>query len=338
MENESCLRGSVEARAKLNLTLQVLGRRSDGLHELSSVMTTLSLADRLLIELHKNSFKKDVQVCDTQKTGRPMWRVDADVGSIPSGEGNICYRAAELFFERLNVDPSSVRLSISIEKNIPDAAGLGGGSADAAAVLRFLFQNQDQIRDWFGSSASPLSLGELEQIALRCGADVPFCLYGGTRLCEGVGEIMTPLPPLFPFAVLLATPAQFVQTKTAFKMLDRFRNNECCDRQAHVSLRELTGERSWRGVIAQQSVQVLEPLIHNDFTPVIAGALERVGQLLDALRALEAPVVSMSGSGPTCFALFNDISDCENVLSAMTARFPDVRFFKTTINSTVAVL
>ncbi len=326
------MRCCVEARAKLNLSLRVLGCRSDGLHELSSVMTTLSLADRLFVELCKVSSEEDACVSDTLRSDRPTWRVDADVRSVPSGEGNICYRAAELFFDRLGIDPTTIRLSVFIKKNIPDAAGLGGGSADAAAVLRFLFQNQNRLIDWFGPVTVPLSLVELERMALRCGADVPFCLYGGTRLCEGVGEIMTPLPPLSRFAVLLAIPSQFVQTKKAFAMLDQFRENDGNDMRVYTSPCELTEEEVWKEAVSQQSVQALGPLVHNDFTPVIADTLERVGQLLGALRAAEAPVVSMSGSGPTCFALFNDLNHCENVLESMTSCFPDVRLIKTTID------
>jgi 4-diphosphocytidyl-2C-methyl-D-erythritol kinase len=354
LDNDPYFRGCVEARAKLNLSLQVLGRRSDGFHDLKSVMTTLSLADRLSIEVHKINDEMFTQVAGPFKLGRLPWRVNVDVQSIPSNEGNICYRAAEMFFEHCGIDPSSVFVSILIEKNIPDAAGLGGGSANAAAVLRFLFQNQHRYKEWFNHSVHHLTLLELEQIARRCGADVPFCLYGGTRLCEGIGEVMTKLPPVFPAAVLLATPSQSVQTKSAFEMLDKFRGY---DRSAARSLKsnvptpngmplisssriqvrplpcELAGEEAWKEAIALQSIQALEHLICNDFTPVIAGEIERVRQLLDTLKTTRAPVVSMSGSGPTCFALFNDLNECENVLASLMSRFPDVRFIKTTINS-----
>jgi 4-diphosphocytidyl-2-C-methyl-D-erythritol kinase len=351
LDNDSCFRGCLEARAKLNLSLRVLGRRPDGMHELSSVMTTLSLADKLSFELCKLPLRDDARHSVARESKRPPWRIDADVQSIPSGEANICFRAAELFSEHMGIDPFSISLSIFIEKRIPDAAGLGGGSADAAAVLRFLFQNRERFCRWFGLDATSVSLRELEQIALRCGADVPFCLYGGMRLCEGVGEVMTPLPSLFPAAVLLATPAQFVKTKTAFEMLDQFRETDGGAESVQVETRSREDTSSvplnmragsprsesvaiWKEAIDRQSLRVMEPLIHNDFVPVIAGALGQVEDLLGALRSTPASVVSMSGSGPTCFALFSDRVTCESVSATMASRFPDVRFITTAINST----
>ncbi len=306
------------------------------MHELSSVMTTLSLADRLSIELRKSICRDKAHLSADRDSDRPHWRVEADAPSVPSGENNICYRAAELFFEHLGIEPSSVCLSIFIEKNIPDAAGLGGGSADAAAVLRFLFLNRERLYRWFGREATSVSLDDLERIALRCGADVPFCLYGGTRFCEGVGEVMTPLPSLVPAAVLLATPAQSVRTKTAFQMLDRAGEHSDDGSRDNTPSRDAVA--LWEEVIARQSLEAVEPLVHNDFTPVISDALEKVRQLLDALRASRAPVVSMSGSGPTCFALFNNLDECESVFVSMASRFPDIRLLKTAIDSTPELL
>jgi 4-diphosphocytidyl-2-C-methyl-D-erythritol kinase len=321
------------------------------MHELSTVMTTLSLADKLSIELCKLPMSDNASHFVGQKSDRPPWRIDADVQSIPSGEANICFRAAEMFFEHIGIDPFSISITIFIEKRIPDAAGLGGGSADAAAVLRFLFQNRERLCRWFDLDATSLSLSELEQIALRCGADVPFCLYGGMRFCEGVGEMMTSLPPLFPAPVLLAAPAQFVKTKTAFEMLDQFRETDGGAESVQVETRSQEGALSappdaragspcsesvtvWKEAIDRKSLRALAPLIRNDFVPVIAGALEQVEELLDVLRSTHASVISMSGSGPTCFALFSDHDACEIAFTTMVSYFPDVRFIKTTIDST----
>lgn len=319
-------------------------------------MATLALADKLSVELCKLSCD-DVRRSSDQKSAQPLWRVDSDKPSIPSGEGNICFRAAKRFFEHLGIDPSSVSLSVFIEKSIPDAAGLGGGSADAAAVLRFLFQNRELLCRWFGLDAASLSLSQLERIALSCGADVPFCLYGGIRLCEGVGEVMTPLPSLTPISVLLATPVQFVVTKTAFHMIDQLRKDnekktaEFARGEARPpgdvsslspDVRDGSPCReevdSWKEAIPLQSLQVLEPLIHNDFVPVIARSIDRVEQLLDALKATGAPIVSMSGSGPTCFALYRDRDDCESACAVMSSRFPGVRFIRTAVDSTPELL
>lgn len=182
----------IEAPAKINLTLDILGRRPDGFHELRTVMQSVSLCDRL-------------SVC---VNGTGEIRVFCDRPEVPRGPENTVFRAAEAFFQETGL--SGRGADIAIEKRVPSRAGLGGGSADAAAVLRAL----DRL------CRTGLTLRELTEIGLSAGADVPFCTVGGTALAEGMGERLTPLPPLPSCGIVICKPADGLGTKEAYDALD----------------------------------------------------------------------------------------------------------------------
>ena len=158
----------VRAHAKLNLTLDVLGRRPDGYHDLRMVMQSVALADVLTLE----------------ESGDGELRVRTNLHFLPNNEKNLAAQAALRWWEARGQAPRG--LEIAIEKSVPVCAGMAGGSSDAAAVLRALNQME----------GAPLSLWELAKIGERVGSDVPYCILGGTALAEGRGEILTPLPPL----------------------------------------------------------------------------------------------------------------------------------------------
>lgn len=179
-----------KARAKLNLSLDVTGRRPDGYHELRTVMHTCSLCDILRI---------------SAGSGEGL-RVRCDLPGLPEDGDNLAGRAAALLREETGV---GARVEIEIEKHIPFAAGLGGGSADAAAVLRVLG------RLWGAKEETLL------RVAARVGADVPFCLRGGAALCGGIGERMEPLPPMPPCRILILKPGEGASTPAVFGEYDR---------------------------------------------------------------------------------------------------------------------
>ena len=182
----------VRAYAKLNLALDVLGRRADGYHEMRMVMQSVTLSDRIRLETG---------------TGRPL-RMTTDLGFLPSNEKNLAAVAALRLCEAAGV--SSEGLAIDLWKTIPVCAGLAGGSADAAAVLRGLNRLM----------RLGLSSAELAEIGARVGSDVPYCVRGGTALAEGRGERLTPLPPLPRCHVVLCKPAFSVSTPDLFERID----------------------------------------------------------------------------------------------------------------------
>ena len=154
------------AFAKLNLTLDVLGKREDGYHDIKSVMQAISLRDDIEIDVD---------------TGRP-WCILCDKDNIPCDETNLAWKAARLFFDTIGKEPDGIEIRIT--KRIPVEAGLGGGSADAAAVLRALNRHYDM----------PFSLPALAELGGKIGSDIPFCVLCGTAMAEGRGEKLRPLP------------------------------------------------------------------------------------------------------------------------------------------------
>ena len=156
------------AYAKVNLTLDVLGKRPDGYHDLQSVMQTISLRDDIEIDVG---------------TGKP-WKLLCSREDIPCDERNLAWKAAKVYCEAMNKDPDG--LEIRITKRIPSQAGLGGGSADAAAVLRALNEHY----------GNPLSIMALAELGAQVGSDVPFCVVGGTAMVEGRGERIRMLPAM----------------------------------------------------------------------------------------------------------------------------------------------
>ena len=175
---------TVPAPAKLNLSLDIVGVREDGYHLLRMIMQTIDLCDQIVLERADEI------------------SLTCNLPELPCDERNLAVRAAHAFFERTGL-PGGVRMTL--DKNIPHGAGMGGGSADAAAVLKGLNE----------LCGTDLSQQELCEIGLRLGADVPFCIVGGTQLAEGVGERLTPLPPLPDCFLLVAKPEQGVSTPEA---------------------------------------------------------------------------------------------------------------------------
>lgn len=184
---------SAPAYAKINLTLDITGRRRDGYHLLRTVMQSITLSDRISLT----------------RTGNGQIQVVCDRREVPCGNNNTVYRAAEAFFERTGIPNCGVRFDL--EKRIPWQAGLGGGSADAAEALRMLNR-------CFGAGIDPDGLCS---IGLEVGADIPFCILRGTALAEGIGEKLTPLEPLPDCHIIICKPAAGMETREAYQAIDR---------------------------------------------------------------------------------------------------------------------
>ncbi len=257
-----CLR----AHAKINLTLDITGRRPDGYHLLRSVMQSISLAD--LITLRKSDGKIAVT------TDNPL---------LPTDERNICWQAAAIFLKHIG---KSQGVTVGIEKRIPIAAGLGGGSSNAAAVLVGL-------NELYGSA---LSLAKLQELGLQVGADIPFCLQGGTALVEGVGEQVTPLvmaPSDFNGAVLvLLKPEANISTGEIYRRFDP-KNYGTSFTRDFMAL--------WAG---QSSLNSLSGACGNVLETVTSELVGEIEIWKERLLAQGALAAQMSGSGPTVFGIF----------------------------------
>ncbi|HPZ22159.1 MAG TPA: 4-(cytidine 5'-diphospho)-2-C-methyl-D-erythritol kinase [Bacillota bacterium] len=257
---------NLNAPAKINLSLDVLGRRDDGYHAVEMVMQTIGLCDTISLKSRTDGI---IQVRCTHP-------------QVPANEENIAYKAASLLKEL----SGNKRLGATIEiaKNIPAAAGLGGGSADAAAVLKGLNALWD-LR---------LSPGELSRAGLQLGADVPYCLMGGTALARGIGEMLTPLPPPPSFWVVLLKPKAGVSTADVYK-----RYNEAL-------VRRRPNNEALVAALAAGSEENISKAMANVLESVTFSLLPILGHLKQQALEYGAFASQMTGSGPTIFALASD--------------------------------
>ena len=255
----------VRAYAKLNLTLDVLGKRPDGYHDLRMLMQTVALADEITLTPQE----------------RPGVRVQTNLHFLPNNEKTLAAQAALRCLRANSLEERG--FSIDIEKKIPVCAGLAGGSSDAAAVLRGL-------NEMLGTGLLPAELARLGQ---EIGSDVPYCVTGGTALAEGRGEVLTALPPLPPCWVVLCKPEFSISTPALFAGVDSVRLRCRPDTQGAIdSLRagDLAG-------VARRMYNVFE-----DVLPDRQRA--RVADIKNVMVQCGALGASMSGTGPTAFGLF----------------------------------
>ena len=257
----------VKAPAKLNLTLDVLGLREDGYHEMKMVMQSITLADTLTI---------------VPGTGKSI-RVATNLDFLPDGDKNLAAVAARAYWKARGEEPRP--LDITIEKCIPVCAGMAGGSSDAAAVLRGLN----------GQSEYPLSLAELARVGEAVGSDVPYCVLGCTALAEGRGEILTPLPPMPKCWVVVCKPDFSISTPALFAQID---NVKITCRPDTAGVLEALEKGDLTGV-ARRLYNVFEDALPERQRSKVNG----IKTTLIQCGALGA---AMSGSGPTVFGLFED--------------------------------
>lgn len=256
---------TIQGMAKINLGLDVIRRREDGYHEVKMVMQTLNLCDTLTIE----------------KSDTPSITIQVGTAPLPADENNLIYKSANLLIQHCNL---SQGISVSLQKEIPIAAGMAGGSTDAAATL--LGMNQ--------LFALGLSLEELQKIGVKIGADVPYCLQGGTALSEGIGEILTTLPAAPDCFVVVGKPEISVSTKYVYENLhaNSLQYHPDIDGMvASITNKDLDG-------ITKRMENVLETVTEKEY-PVIT-------DIKDLLKEKGAENALMSGSGPTVFGIFTE--------------------------------
>lgn len=263
-----------KAYAKINLYLDVIKKRDDGYHDVVSIMQNISLHDVVSISAADANETKISVACD-----------DAH---IPQGSKNIAYKAAELFLDRLG---KKAIVSINIEKNIPSAAGLAGGSADAAAVLRALNVIFEK----------PFSDGELCDLAAKIGADVPFCVLEGTYIAKGIGEVLEECAGLDTEKVLLiARGGEEVSTPVAYKALDAL-YGEFEDKNGNESkLEELLN------AIKEKNDEAAYFGMYNVFEDVVLPNHSMAQKIKETMYESGAEFAMMSGSGPSVFGIFPD--------------------------------
>lgn len=270
---------SLSANAKINLGLDVLRRREDGYHEVKMVMQTVGICDRL----------------DFTRLSGDCIRVSTDKEELPCDGHNLIYKAAKLMKETYGI---SEGVSVVLEKNIPIAAGMAGGSTDAAATIH----GMDQL---FGLG---LSLEEKQRLGVKIGADVPYCLMGGTALSEGIGELLTALPAVPKAYLVIAKPDINVSTKFVYENLHANSLTEHPDIDGMVdSIRkgDLKG-------ITDRMENVLETV-----TVKHHPAIEEMKAFLREQGAMNA---LMSGSGPTVFGVFEKEETAKTAYEAMVRR------------------
>lgn len=270
---------SFKAPGKVNLCLDVVGKRPDGYHNIRSVMQTISLADEITVLLNSGG-----------------WNLTCTDDRLPTDDSNLALAAAKAFHRQTGLLPNGA--SITIDKKIPVFAGLGGGSADAGAVLR-------ELNVAFGH---PLTTDQLFQLALELGSDVPFCVMGGTALAEGRGEVLTPLPPMPHCFLVLCKPGIDLAAGQMYSLLDKTGSPARPD--IDVFMAALNSGSLDR--IAKSCGNIFYPLVISLFPDL---AMQNVLMDCGALSA------SMTGKGPTMFGIFSERSSAESAVLHLKREF-----------------
>lgn len=271
---------TLKAYAKINLMLDILSRLENGYHDLYMIMQSVSLYDTITVQ--KNDSKAITITCD--------------VPSIPTDEKNIAYKAAKAFFDYTGIENCGI--SISINKNIPHAAGLAGGSTDGSAVIMAL----DKL------FATNLKEKEIIFVGSKVGADVPFCALGGTMLAQYTGTVLSHLPDLDLPYIIITKPSQDVSTAEAYSAFD-----------SAERVRHLDKNGMLQAVISGDYDKIYDK-VDNVFEQFI-DVTERV-IIKDIMRKHGAKCACMSGSGPSVFGIFTDKDSAEKCLAQLRKDYP----------------
>lgn len=272
------------AFAKINLTLDVLGQRDDGYHNIKSVMQTISIRDDIEIDVG---------------TGKP-WYLKCDKEGIPTDESNLAWKAAKVYLDAMGKDPDG--LEIRITKRIPSQAGLGGGSADAAAVLRALNKHYGE----------PLSVLALAELGSQVGSDVPFCTLCGTAVAEGRGERLRKLTDMPDCFFVVCKPDFSASTPELYKKLDETVIGKRPDHQAMESAL-LAGDL---GKVAQN--------LHNVFDPLVTAEHLELNYIKSIFNSYGAVGYQMTGSGSAVFAIMPSFEYAAVVCNMLRDNYPQV--------------
>lgn len=272
------------AFAKINLTLDVLGKRPDGYHDIKSVMQTISLRDDVTLELD---------------TGKP-WSVMCQQEGFPTDEENLAWKAAKVFFDTVQKDPNG--LNICINKRIPAQAGLGGGSADAAAVLRALNRHYN----------SPLSILALAELGSLVGSDVPFCVVGGTAEVTGRGERLRKLADMPECVFVVVKPDFSVSTPELYQKLDK---TAIARRPDHGAMES--------ALLAGDLGRVAD-LIGNVFDPVVTAEHLELNYIKSICNSYGSLGQQMTGSGSAVYAIMPSFEYAAVVCNMLKDNYPQV--------------
>jgi 4-diphosphocytidyl-2-C-methyl-D-erythritol kinase len=270
---------TIAAPAKINLSLDITGKLENGYHALDTIMQTISVEDKVTLK----------------KAGSQI-SVLCDHPQVPQGHGNICHKAAEAFFEKTAAEGGVI---IKIEKNIPVGAGLAGGSSDAAAVIKGL----DLL---YGTG---LTQREMCEIGLKCGADVPYCIIGGTCRAKGIGEKLTRLPSFTGVYIVLVVPDFSVSTAWAYK---NFAFNGNYEKPCTEELITYIGSRDIKNT-AKGMANVLES--------VTAKKHPEIQEIKHDLKSSGACGSIMSGSGPSVFGLYENEEKARIAFSVVRQKY-----------------
>lgn len=267
---------SLKALAKINLGLDVVRRREDGYHEVRMIMQTIQLYDRL----------------DIKRTQEPGIQIQTNLSFLPVNENNLIYKVAKLLMDEFSITDG---VSVKLDKRIPVAAGMAGGSTDAAAMLI-------GVNRLFSLG---LTKRQLMERGVQIGADVPYCIMRGTALAEGIGEALSPLPPMVKCPVLVAKPSISVSTKFVYQ------NLKLDDTTIHPDIDRLIDDIKAKNLhdIAAHMGNVLETVTIPNY-PVI-------DEIKKHMLSNGAVGAMMSGSGPTVFGLFDDEDTAKKAYKAM---------------------
>lgn len=281
---------TMNAHAKINLGLDIIGVREDGYHLLRMVMQSLKLHDTVTV---------------TEEPPEYGIRTVTDSEEVEDDQRNLAYRAAFLLKEKYGI---SSGIGIQIKKEIPVAAGLAGGSSDAAAVMK-------AVNELFSLG---LSVEELKREGVKLGADVPYCLEGGTRLSEGIGEVLTPVTPgLKECGILLVKPAGGVSTKEVYEAYDG------AEHSVHPDIDGIIND------IRNGDITGLGHRIGNVLEDVTIPRVPEIQKIKDWLYKKGLQGVLMSGSGPTVFAIDENRQLLTEAADGCRERFPDCRVILT---------
>ena len=272
------------AFAKLNLTLDVLGKREDGYHDLQSVMQTVSVRDDIEIDVG---------------TGKP-WKLTCDKEGIPCDERNLAWKAAKVYCDTMKKDPDG--LEIRITKRIPSGAGMGGGSADAAAVLRALNEHY----------GNPLSIMALAELGAQVGSDVPFCVVCGTAMCEGRGERIRKLPDMPDCIIVVCKPEFSVSTPELYKKIDE------------VTIANRPDNRAMESALLAGDLEKVAHGLCNVFDPVVTADHLELNYIKSIFHQYGAVGYQMTGSGSACFAIVSEFEVAAVICGMLKDTYPNV--------------